>query len=162
MERITHQARVAKEIKVDNAHNKIKIVFHGVEDLKSGGGYPTDKLPLENGQWSLIYGMDFENGYSMFMDRDVWETQFFFAYQKDGRNSLNLYAERQENSYTSPITGENYFGDTELISLQFSELNENVLRIELVMKSLETNHTIKIATAVFMPSCERKEGLPHE
>ena len=82
------------------------------------------------------------------------ETQYIFPYQKQGNSYSNLYAERQESSRTNPITGENFFGDTKLNHLQFSKLNDNVLRIELELESLETGHKIKIATAVFMPSCE--------
>lgn len=148
MERIIHLTRAAKEIVAYNKHNKIKIVYHAVDDWKEGDGYFFETLK------------DAENKkYYLFGDRDVLETQFIFPYPKEGRNYSNLYATRRDDTGapSNPITGENFFGETKLNSLQFSELNKNVLRIELEMESLMTGHKIKIATAVFMPSCESFE-----
>lgn len=142
MERITQVARVAKEIDTDRGSNEIKIVYHAVKDLtdKKGTGYHHKNLINVEGK-----------EYLLFMDRDVLETQIFGSHQKSGSDHMNLYAQRQDGYYDNPITGDNFFGDTQLISLKFSELNKNVLRIELVMGSVVTGHTIKIATAVFMP-----------
>ena len=122
MERITQDARVAKEIYVDNDSDEIKIIFY-----------------------------------------DTTEPQFYYPYKAKERPSKDLYSQRQNKTYPrSPITGNNFFGDTKINSLQFSELNENVLRIEFEMQSLVTRHKIKIATAVFVPGCEKLEIKPHE
>ena len=147
MERITKAARVAKEIEAFNASNSIKIIYHTVDD-DTGRNDVSDQS---------------SGNYTLYTIKDVWETQYFLAYKKAGSDFQNLYAERQKTSKpTSPITGENYFGNTKINSLQFSELKENVLHITLEMESLKTGHKIKIATAVFMPGCEKKDGLPHE
>ena len=142
MERITHLARAAKEIHVQNDSNSIKIVYHAVDD---------------NDDFYDPFSDD-SGTYYLFSNKDVLETRFFFPHTKSGRDYPSLYSPHQENVYSNPITGENFFGDTRLVSLKFSELNKNVLRIELVMASLEThadkNHEIKIATAVFMPGCK--------
>ena len=153
MERITQAARTAKEIDADRGSNEIKIIYRAVKDLtdEKGTGYNHKQLPN-----------DISPKYLLFMDRDVLETQIFGSHQPSGGNHMNLYAQRKDNEYNNPITGDNFFGDTQLISLKFSELNENVLRIELVMGSVVTGHTIKIATAVFMPGCDKKKGLQHE
>ena len=93
---------------------------------------------------------------------DVRETQFFIPY-RNGDIYTVLDAKRQENTTLShPITGGNFFGDTKINSLQFAELKDNVLHISLEMESLVTGHKIKINTAVFMPGCKVKEGLPHD
>ena len=137
MELIMQKARAAKEIEAYNANNKIKIVYHAVDD--------------DNSFYDNFFQ---ETGSYYFAAKDVLETQYIFAYQKAGNTYSNLYAERQESSHTNPITGENFFGDTKLNYLRFSELNDKVLRIELELESFGTGHKIKIATAVFMPSCE--------
>lgn len=132
MEAITDVARRAREVEIHN--NKIKFVYHSVEDT------------------SYIKYMP-ENYF--FINRDVWETRYFIPYKRNDRDYPNVYAERQENIYNNPITGDNYFGDTQLISLQ-CKLDEpkKILRIELEMESVVTKRRIKIATAVFMPGLE--------
>ena len=134
MERITHQARTAKGIEAINALNKVKIFYHTSD----------------------------EGSTALTID-DVRETQWFITHQKKGSSARNLYAKRQDDGvYLNPITGDNSFGETTLVNLKFSELNENVLHITLELKSLVTDRTIKLSTAVYMPSCEEKSGLPHE
>ncbi|MBR4151512.1 MAG: hypothetical protein IKT98_00955 [Selenomonadaceae bacterium] len=141
MERITHLARAAKEIKPLNDSNSIKIVYHAVDNSEN---------------FYTFNGDEPANRYWLFSSEDVWETQFILAYKKDGRDYTNLYAvHRNDIPPSNPITGENFFGDTQLVSLQ-CELDESkkILHIELVMASLVTNNEIKIATAVFMPGLE--------
>lgn len=133
LERIVHQARAAKEITAYNESNGIKIVYRAADD---GGGFMT-------------------------ID-EVWETQYFLTHEKRDPTAKVVYAEHQSNMLVNPITGANSFGETSLVSLQFSELNENVLRITLEMESLVTKRRIKLSTAVYMSACESKSGLPHE
>lgn len=134
IERITHQARAAKEVVADNRRNKVTFVYHTAVDINSNAALA-----------------------------DVCETQIFSTYQRSGRAYPNLYATRQDVSPpTNPITGENFFGDTQIISLHCAELNDNVLHVSLEMESLVTRRKIKINTAVFMPNCTHKEGLPRE
>ena len=71
-----------------------------------------------------------------------------------------MQAKRREgNTLFNPMTGGNFFGDTVITSLQYSKLDEKVLRIELEMESLATGQSIKISTAVYMPACEKIEFL---
>ena len=130
MQRITQAARVAKEVEAYNSNHMIKFIYRSTENSH------------------------YHDSNSMFMYRDVWETRYFFRDKRSGRDYYNLYAERQGTTHNNPITGENYFGDTKLNSLQFAELKENVLHIELEMESLVTHHKIKIATAVFIPGLD--------
>ncbi len=75
-------------------------------------------------------------------------------------NKFHLQAKRREgNTLFNPMTGGNFFGDTVITSLQYSKLDEKVLRIELEMESLATGQSIKISTAVYMPACEKIEFL---
>lgn len=146
MQRITDVARRAREVDLNNHTNKFKFVYRSVDSTPYTEYMPSSMNPQ----------------YLLYIDRDVWETRYFIPYKKKGGNYINLYAERQENIYTNPITGENYFGDTQLISLKFSKLNENVLRIELEMESLVTKHKIKIATAVFVPGLDKSMVISNE
>ena len=130
MERIAQEARVAKEIEIDNASNKIKIVYHAVND---------EKIYIENNSAHV---------------EDLWRTQFFKVNPSNGK----LYAQRQDDvPLTSPITGNNSFGKTQINSLEYFKANEKLLRFVLEMENVETKHKIKIATAVFMPGCEKFE-----
>ena len=137
MELITQKARAAQSVETDT--NKITIIYHAVDDNEES--YRFNKLD------------DSENAYWLFSDKDVLETQIICPHTKNGREYPNLYAERQENIYKNPITGENFFGDTKLNSLKCDvDEAKKILHIELEMESLVTPHKIKIATAVFMPS----------
>lgn len=134
LERITHQARAARTVEASNAINKVKFVYHTSD-----------------------------NGGRLLTVDDVRETQWYIPYQKKDSQSIDIHAKRQDDgSHLNPITGGNSFGETTLVNLKFSELNENVLHITLEMKSLVTDHTLKLSTAVYMPACESKSGLPHE
>jgi len=130
MERITQEARAAKEIEIDNASNKIKIVYHAVND---------EKIYIENNSVHV---------------EDLWRTNFFKLNPDNGK----LYAQRQDNvPLTSPITGDNSFGKTKINSLKYFKADEKILRIVLEMESVVTKRKIKIATAVFIPGLEVKD-----
>ena len=139
MELITQKARAAKTVEPET--NKIKIVYHAVDDSDGSCGFNTPTDPAKV--------------YYHFSNNDVWETQYICAHTKEGRDYPNLYAQHQDNVYNNPITGENFFGDTKLNSLKCDidkDKKKKILHIELEMESLVTKHKIKIATAVFMPS----------
>ena len=144
MERITQEARAAKEIEIEKFTNdihQIKIVYHTVDDDTDG----FERRDAENKK------------YYLFSDKDIQATRFFTP-RKENNIYKTLTDKRQDDEYlTTPITGGNSFGDTKINILKYSELNKNVLRIELEMESLATGHKIKIATAVFMPGCETLE-----
>ena len=133
MERITQEARAAKKIVPHNDLNQIKIIYHAVDN-------------------SNDFYSEFDN---LHLIKDVSETRFIFPYKKEGRIYPNLYAERQETARNNPITGDNFFGETKINTLQYDlDESKKILHIELEMESLETEHKIKIATAVFMPGYE--------
>ena len=151
IERITHEARAAKEIYVEEFTDdidQIKIIYHTVDDHNE------------------VYRIYTENGksYNFFSDKDVLETQIFIPRKENGIYKT-LNAKRQEAGYLgNPITGGNFFGDTKINRLKYFEQKENVLRIELEMESLVTTNKrkIKIVTAVYMPGCDKKVGLQHD
>ena len=96
---------------------------------------------------------------------DVRDTRRYIRYSKkieatsSGHKPIyHIYAQRQ-NSITSPITGENFLGNTSVEELKFSVREKNILHISLAIKSMETERTIKINTSVFMPACEEIKGL---
>lgn len=134
LERITHQARAAKAVEARNGSNSVKFIYNTACDF----------------------------GTSMTID-NVSETQWYLAHRKADSQAINLYAKRNnDGTYLNPIIGDNSFGKTTLVNLKFSELNKNVLHITLELKHLDTDRTLKISTAVYMPACESKSGLPHE
>ncbi|MBR1646678.1 MAG: hypothetical protein IJ685_07855 [Selenomonadaceae bacterium] len=143
LERITHQARAAKSVNATNSLNTVEFFFHtSAEDTLLH-----EELTID----------------------DVCETQWYMPHKKKGSQAVTVNAKRQDDdSRLNPITGDNSFGETTLVKLKFSELRNasgedtNVLHITLEMKSLVTNRKLKLSTAVFMPACESKSGLPHE
>ena len=139
MERITNTARLAREVETFGDISKVKFVYHSVENTGYSEMMPDSLNPL----------------YRLYISRDIWETRYFRGYKRAGRDYPNLYAERQENTYSNPITGENYFGDTKLNFLH-CKLDEpkKILHVELELESVATEHKIKIATAVFIPGLE--------
>lgn len=139
MERITNTARLAREVETFGDISKVKFVYHSVENTGYSEMMPDSLNPL----------------YRLYISRDIWETRYFRGYKRAGRNYPNLYAERQENTYSNPITGENYFGDTKLNFLHCAlDEPKKILHVELELESIATEHKIKIATAVFMPGLE--------
>lgn len=153
MERITHQARAAKEVEVkhftDNI-DQIKFIYQTVGNREIN---------------ELVEVTDATHGkYWMYKFYDVWETQYFIPHRDHDREIYDtLNAKRQElGALSNPISGDNSFGDTKINSLKYRELRENVLHVTLEMESLVTERKIKIATAIFMPGCEKKVGLPRD
>ena len=139
MERITNTARLAREVETFGDISKVKFVYHSVENTGYSEMMPDSLNPL----------------YRLYISRDIWETRYFRGYKRAGRNYPNLYAERQENTYSNPITGENYFGDTKLNFLHCAlDEPKKILHVELELESIATEHKIKIATAVFIPGLE--------
>lgn len=149
MERITHIARVAKEVEIKYNSTQIKFVYHTTADKRAN-------------MYEAVMISDEVNGkHYVVLSNDVLETQYFILYTRNGRTAPNLYATRkslEENHYpTNPITGDNYFGDTKVNYLR-CDLDEQkkLLHISLELESLATGKKIKLNTAVFMSSYEPK------
>ena len=69
-----------------------------------------------------------------------------------------VYAERQRNdAKLNPLSGGNFFGDTAVEKLKFSQPSKNVLHITLELKSMVTEKKFKVSTSIFMPACEKLE-----
>lgn len=133
LQRIVRQARAAKEIEVRDASDSVKFVYSAAVD----------------------------NGITLTVE-NVSETQWLLTHRKSGSETRSVYAEHQDNVTVNPITGDNSFGETSLVDLEFRELANNVLHITLEMESAVTKRRIKLSTAVYMSACETKTDLPHE
>lgn len=138
LERITHQARVAREVEINDSRNSIKFVYHTVNDRTVDY---TERATDAN--------------YDVFVLNDVLEEQHFIPRQIEGEDSYeDLYAKRIDDGIlTSPITGKNFFGETKIISLKYDlDDDKRILHISLEMENLVTKRRIKLNTAVFMPN----------
>ncbi len=126
IERVTQRARAASSITVER-EEKYNLKIDKIE-LK----YRAVNDDPENANLNVA---------------DVLERQIFVVDNK------KLHAKRiDDGASTSPITGDNYFGGTQ-INLFHCDLNETekILHVTLEMESLISGHKIKINTAVFMP-----------
>ena len=127
MERITQQARAAKEVHIESGRHLIKFVYHTAVD---------DPNNTVNSV------------------ADVQETQYFILREENNVYTV-LNAKRTESTLSHPITGGNSFGDTKINSLQYDvDKSRKILHIVLEMQSLVTERKIKLATAIFMPGLE--------
>ena len=73
-----------------------------------------------------------------------------------GYRNGKIYYERQTEIFRNPITGNNYFGETEVVDFKFEPDKDykNVWHFELEMESKVTGRKIKMSTAVFVPGLE--------
>ena len=73
-------------------------------------------------------------------------------------SGYRIYAERKEDgAKVNPITGGNYFANTTVTKLKFSQPKEKILHIELELQSVDTGKKFKVSTSVFMSACEKVE-----
>ena len=78
-------------------------------------------------------------------------------------HGYQVYAERLEDgAKRNPISGGNFFADTTVTKLKFSQPSEKVLHITLEVQSISTNRKFKVSTSVFMPACEKIEMIENE
>ncbi len=77
-------------------------------------------------------------------------------------HGYQIYAERlRDGPKRNPISGGNFLADTVVTELKFSQPSEKVLHITLELQVAEKNidRKFKINTSVFMPSCEKIDGI---
>ena len=144
MERVTQEARVAKEI---TSITPLTDDLDTIEFLYHTGG-TDDKSDV-----SIA---------------DIWETRIFVPHVKNLGEGLfyyaNINAKHQREMEGNPITGSipadgtNFlpFGDTKInrFKLKRDEEHKKILHVSLEMESLDTGKKIRLNTAVFMPACE--------
>ncbi len=141
MERVTQEARVAKEI---TSITPLTDDLDTIEFLYHTGG-TDDKSDV-----SIA---------------DIWETRFFVPHVKNLGEGLfyyaNINAKHQREMEGNPITGSipadgtNFlpFGDTKINRFKLDK-DGKILHVSLEMESLDTGKKIRLNTAVFMPACE--------
>ena len=149
LNRISEDARAAKTVAVKTAigGKEIQEIFFNYHvlgnDLKPAKDYFKDKT-FESNILKVV---------------DLIYTSRYTVGATEG-HGYYVYAERKANgAKVNPISGGNFFGDTTVTKLKFSQPSENVLHIELEIQSLETDKKFKVSTAVFMSACERKSGI---
>lgn len=141
MERVTQEARVAKEITsitpLTEDLDEIEFLYH------TGGTDDKSDVSIA----------------------DIWETRFFVPHVKNLGDGLfyyaNINAKHQREMEGNPITGSipadgtNFlpFGDTKINRFKLDK-DGKILHVSLEMESLDTGKKIRLNTAVFMPACE--------
>ena len=131
--RITEDLRAAKSFKI------IPIETSDEKDI--------DTIIINYHGASTFY---YEDNKKRFDDRkifDVIDTRVYTV------SNYKLHSKRRDTDLKSnPITGGNFFGDTVVTYLKFTNIEDKVLHITLEMESLTTNNKIRLSTAVFMPA----------
>lgn len=112
-------------------------------------------------------------------DKEIWEIFFVYRVLSDSparttnlktpsrytvgateNHGYQVYAERlRDGPKVNPISGGNFLADTTVTELKFSQPSEKVLHITLELQSIQTDRKFKINTSVFMPACEKIDGI---
>lgn len=95
------------------------------------------------------------NGGTLSVVRDV--RRYVVDFTESNKNHFVVKRLVTNTNFTTPVTGDNFFGDTKVTYLKFEMIREKVLHISLEMQSQVTKKKIKINTAVFMPALEELE-----
>ena len=133
LKRISNDARAAVKIEIQKNYTNSEIdaiIFHEFTTIGEG-----------------------HSGLSVVRDvrRDVVD------FVGNDKNHFVVKRLASNTNFTTPVTGDNFFGDTKVTYLKFEMIREKVLHISLEMQSQVTKKKIKINTAVFMPALEELE-----
>ena len=79
-----------------------------------------------------------------------------YAVHSPNSGLYHVYFKRQNDNYfTSPIIGENSYGNTYVTQMKFSVPAPKVLHITFEMQTQKRNQKVKFSTAVYMPGCKK-------
>ena len=137
LSRLIYDARAAQSVKAFNDLKEITFTHRTINEIKT-------KTPGENS-----YGT--ANGDVI---ADKVNERVYLIHGTIGKEGSVINYKRQTKGPFNPITGRNYFGETRITQFEFDRSADKVLRVTLEMQSEETQHKIKISTAVYMPGCE--------
>ena len=126
LSRLIYDARAAKSFTMDkNNMPTLIFVYHTINEIRKSGGTEEGDL-IADKEEQRVYKLD----------------------------NSKIHYKRQTSEDRHPITGDSYFGETEVTNFDFDEPEKNVLHVTLEMQIKNTSHKIKIDTAVYMPSLE--------
>ena len=142
LERISEDAKSAYSVEIKQAvgGKEMQEIFFNYR-VVGNGLYPKEnyfKNPYYNE--SEILNLIYTHRYTVYLPQN---------------SGYRIYAERKKNDkITSPITGGNYFADTTVTKLKFSQPKEKILHIELELQSVDTGKKFKVSTSVFMSALQ--------
>ena len=149
LSRLMYDARAAKKVEVIGVEGSstLKFTYRTINEiLKSNGGIEVGDVIADKEEKRVYYRAKPEEDYG------------------DETKPYKIYYQR-ETAKSSPITGENYFGLTNVREFKFkADKEKKILYVTLEMEhaddshkaeSEDNSHRIKISTAVYMPSCEK-------
>ena len=149
LERITADARAAQTVKISTAvgnHPDLQEIFFNYRVL--GNNLSKDYFQNKNKKGFTTSRTDILN--LIYTQR--------YTVSSTTQHGYYIYAERKSRgALVNPISGGNFFGDTVVTQLKFSQSSQKVLHIVLEMQSERTKRKIKVSTSVFMPNCEKVE-----
>ncbi|MBQ6132330.1 MAG: hypothetical protein IJL12_08345 [Selenomonadaceae bacterium] len=132
LSRLIYDARAAKTVNIDKNLNTMEFTYH------------TTTTILTKFKGSSVTGTAVGD-----VIADKEETRMYiFANSK-------MYYKRDYENFVNPITGDNYFGLTEVTEFKPEfDKERKILHVTLEMESEISLHKIKISTAVYIPGCE--------
>ena len=157
LERITADARAAQTVKISTAvgnHPDLQEIFFNYRVL--GNNLSKDYFQNKNKKGFTTSRTDILN--LIYTQRYTVSNTRLNTFPNNNPHGYYIYAERKPNgALVNPISGGNFFGDTVVTQLKFSQSSQKVLHIVLEMQSERTKRKIKVSTSVFMPNCEKVE-----
>ena len=142
LERISEDAKSAYSVEIKQAvgGKEMQEIFFNYR-VVGNGLYPKEnyfKNPYYNE--SEILNLIYTHRYTVYLPQN---------------SGYRIYAERKENdAKVNPITGGNYFANTTVTKLKFSQPKEKILHIELELQSVDTGKKFKVSTSVFMAALQ--------
>ena len=129
LSRIIYDARAAKIIEAYKDSSELKFIYRTINEIKKNKK-EGDVINVKSGSYD--------------------ETRVYLV------SNGKIHYKRQTDNATNPMTGDNYFGETEVTDFKFYSDDEfkNVLHVSLELKSKITGRKIKMSTAIFAPGCE--------
>ena len=147
LSRLIYDARAAKKVEAVENSPTLKFTYRTINEIQPpGGGINPGDVIADKEEKRVYYRAKPEEDYG------------------DETKPYKIYYQR-ETTKSGPITGENYFGLTNVREFKFkADKEKKILYVTLEMehaddshkaKSEDNSHRIKISTAVYMPSCEK-------
>ena len=167
IDRITQDARAAYSVEIKTAtglNTNLENIFfkcHALDSILEGDTfrinvekyYQYRKVDEEN--FKLTKDEEFKP-YNRQYRKEILDPRIY-AIHTAPSGYYHVYFKRQDdNNYSSPITGENSYGNTFVTQMKFSKefLEKKILHITFEMQSANRKQKVKFTTAVYMPACE--------
>lgn len=167
IDRITQDARAAYSVEIKKStglNSNLENIFfkcHALDNIWEGDTFKINDekyyqyRKVDEEKFKLTEDEEFKP-YNRQYRKEILEPRIY-AIHTAPSGLYHVYFKRQDdNNFSSPIIGENSFGNTYVTQMKFSKefLSKKILHITFEMQSVNHEQKVKFTTAVYMPACE--------